>query len=198
MHKLVALITGLLCAGSIDVRAQESGPAASEKPSPEHGPRLSQNRFPKHDLFERLELTLDQKTQIEKLKEADRQSLLEARDKVQIARDILEAAVREHPQDDAGIKAKAADLGAAVSTLITQVSMHRSRFLQILTGDQREKMEEFRRHRGRPHFGFPPHDGPPHEGSLHEGPSRDEEGPEQPGKPDSMANEQGEEEPDFH
>ena len=180
------------------MRAQESGPAAPEKPLPDHGPRFSKNRFPKHDLFERLELTPDQKMQIEKLKEGDRQSLLEARDKVQIARDILESAVREHPQDDAGIKAKAADLGAAVSTLITQVSLHRSRFLQILTGDQREKMEEFRHHRGGPHFGFSPLDGPPHDGSLHEGASRDEEGPEQPGKPDPMSNEQDEEEPDFH
>jgi Spy/CpxP family protein refolding chaperone len=198
MHKLVALITGLLCAGSIYLRAQESGPAAPENPSPDQGPRFSQHRIPKHDPFERLELTPDQKTQIEKLKEADRQSLLEARDKVQIARDILEAKIREHPQDDAGIKAKAADLGAAVSTLIAQVSLHRSRFLQVLTGDQREKMEEFRRHRGGPHFGFAPHDGPPHEGSHHEDASRDEKGPEQPGKPDPMSNEQGEEEPDFH
>jgi Spy/CpxP family protein refolding chaperone len=168
MHKLVALLTALVCVGTFSVHAEDPNPTAPDKPSSEPKPpgKFPQNHFPKFDPLERLDLTQDQKTQIQKLGEIDRQPHLEARDRVHIAREILEATIREHPEDEINIKAKAADLGAAVAALVSEESLHKSKFMQVLTGEQREKLEiAHRRYSG--HFG----------------PHPDAEGPEHPDKP---------------
>jgi Spy/CpxP family protein refolding chaperone len=183
MHKLTALLTTLVCVGTVSVHAEDPNPSAPDKPSCEHKPpgMIPENHFPKFGPLERLDLTQDQKTQIQKLGETERQPLLEARDKVHIAREILEAAIREHPEDELNIKAKAADLGAAVAALVNEESLHQSKFMQVLTGEQREKLEMVHRRHG-----------------AHFGPHPDAEDPEHPDKPEPGSDESSDESPEVH
>jgi Spy/CpxP family protein refolding chaperone len=144
MHKANALLTSLFFLENL---------SAQPAPPPPGG-QLFDHRFPPlfaeipplsrlesaEDSLSQLDLTPDQKTQIKQLNEADRQGLLAARDRVRIAREILDSAKRETPEDENSIKAKSEDFGEAMALLIGKESLHESKFLQILTTDQRDKL----------------------------------------------------------
>ena len=145
MDKLSVLLAGLIIGGSLAAQAQVPRPLDNlpfgYPPSPREKIPPPPSRE-SGDNLRPLDLTSEQKKQIQQLKESDELSLLSARDGVLIARVILESALRESPQDAIGIQAKSEDLAKDVARLIVQQSIHESKFLQILTIDQREKLSD--------------------------------------------------------
>jgi Spy/CpxP family protein refolding chaperone len=102
-----------------------------------------------HRLWERLQLTDDQKAKLQQIREADRDSLSSARAQVRIARESLNAALLANPENIADIQAKAVNLANALSASTVQTALHRAKINQFLTPAQRVALYDARRRRMR-------------------------------------------------
>jgi Spy/CpxP family protein refolding chaperone len=147
MYKLSVILAGLIIGGSLAAETKLPRPfdgvSLGCPPSPLEKmpmPPLPPQEF--GDNFMGIDLTAEQKKEIQQLQESDELSLLSARDSVLIARTILDSALRENPQDEIGIEAKSAEFAKNQAKLIEQQSIHESKFMKILTIEQREKLSE--------------------------------------------------------
>jgi Spy/CpxP family protein refolding chaperone len=147
----------LALASAANLFAQTADPNAPVQPKPEA--QAPQPRT-KHFLWDRLNLTDDQKDKLKQICEADRDTLRSAWAQVKIAQESLHAALLANPDNTADIQAKATDLANALGTKSIQSALHEAKIDQVLTPPQRVTFEEAKQHRmdrWRWHHGGPEH-----------------------------------------
>jgi len=109
-----------------------------------------------HNLFQRLELTADQKEKIKQIRDADRENLATAWAEVKIAGESLKAALLANPENTGDVQAKAAELAKALSTSTAETAQHLAKINQALKPAQRvmftEAIENQMRRWHRPGF----------------------------------------------
>lgn len=125
---------------------------------PEQGAKGEQSAWQRwhHNLFERLDLTDDQKEKVKQIRDADRENLATAWAEVKIASESLKAALLANPENTADVQAKAAELAKALSTSTAQTALHLAKINQVLKPEQRvtftEAIENQMRRWHRPGF----------------------------------------------
>jgi Spy/CpxP family protein refolding chaperone len=136
--KRIAIIF-LTLVSTTSLFAQTADPSPADQGKPGTPPIRSPGR---HWIWNRLNLAEDQKEKLKQIREADRESLSDARAQVAIARESLKAALLANPENAADIQAKATGLANALSTSSVQMSLHLAKINQVLTPTQRVALEE--------------------------------------------------------
>jgi Spy/CpxP family protein refolding chaperone len=144
MKKIPITLLALTYATRLFAQAAEPSPADQGKTGTQPVQESMQQR-----LWERLQLTDDQKEKLKQIREADRDSLRSARAQVTIARESLKAALLANPENIADIQTKATNLANALSTSSVQIALHRAKINQPLTPAQRVALDEARERRMR-------------------------------------------------
>lgn len=151
MKKLLS--TFLALASATQLFAQAASPSPPEKRS--MGEQSAWERW-HNKLFERLELTADQKEKIKQIREADRDNLRTDWAQVKIAGESLKAALLANSENTGEVQAKAIDLANAFSTSTAQTALHLAKISQVLKPAQRvmfvEAIENLMRRSHRPGF----------------------------------------------
>src|SRR6516225_11754951 len=142
MKKIIITLFALASAVPLIAQPSDPGPADAGKT----GADLAQ-RQERRGLWDRLELTDDQRTKLNEIREADRDNLRSAWAQVRIARESLKAALLANPENIADIQTKATNLANALSTSSVQIALHYARISEVLTPAQRVEAEEALQHR---------------------------------------------------
>ena len=131
-------------------------------------------------IWDRLNLTDEQKEKLKQIREADRENLRSVWAQVKIARELLRAALLANPENVADIQTKATNLANALSTSSVQTALHYAKISEVLTPAQRveaaealeQRMPNWRKRFGgrgdgpaRERFPGPREDGSPEPGS---------------------------------
>ena len=144
MRKIAITFLSLVSATSLFAQAADPGPTDQAKPG-----TPSVQRPTKQCIWDRLNLTDEQKEKLKQIREADRENLRSARAQVKIARELLKAALLANPENVADIQTKATNLANALSTSSVQTALHYARISEVLTPAQRVEAEEALQHRFR-------------------------------------------------
>jgi len=139
------LVLTLLALVSVtNLFAQTADPSATDTPILRpHPPQVQMQ----NSLWNRLNLSDDQKEKLKQIREADRDNLGSAWAQVKIAQESLRAALLANPEDTADIQAKATNLGNALSTKSVQWALHEAKVDQVLTPTQRVALYEANKNR---------------------------------------------------
>jgi Spy/CpxP family protein refolding chaperone len=141
MKKIV--ITLFALASAVPLIAQLADPSPTDAGKTGAEPVQRQER---RGLWDRLQLTDDQRTKLKEIREADRDSLRSAWAQVRIARESLKAALLANPENTADVQTKATAVADALSTSSVQMALHLAKINQVLTPAQRVELAEARRH----------------------------------------------------
>ena len=142
MKKIVTTLFVLASVAPLIAQLADSSPADAGKTGAEPVHRQEWG-----GLWDRLQLTDDQRNKLKEVREADRDNLRSAWAQVRIARESLKAALLANPENTADIQTKATAVANALSTSSVQVALHLARVNQVLTPVQRVEMADARRHR---------------------------------------------------
>jgi Spy/CpxP family protein refolding chaperone len=137
MKRIALMLLGLAWATSLF--AQTADPGAAEKPKLPARPQWEQRR---HLIWDRLDLTDEQKEKLKQIREEDRQSLRSAWAEAKIAQESLHAALLANPENTADIQTKATNWANAISTRTVQFALHEAKVSQVLTPEQRVVLDE--------------------------------------------------------
>jgi Spy/CpxP family protein refolding chaperone len=141
MKKIV--ITLFALASAVPLIAQLADPSPTDAGKTGAEPAQRQER---RGLWDRLQLTDDQRTKLQQIREADRDNLRSARAQVRIARESLKAALLANPENVADVQTKATAVANALSTSSVQMALHLAKINQVLTPVQRVELVDARRH----------------------------------------------------
>ena len=144
MRKIAIALLSLVSATSLF--AQTADPGSTDQGKPGTPPA---EKPAKQCVWDRLNLTDDQKDKLKQIREADRESLRSARAQVKIARELLKAALLANPENIADIQTKATNLANALSTSTVQTALHYAKISEVLTPAQRVELAESMEHRMR-------------------------------------------------
>lgn len=144
MKKITITLLALAYAARLFAQAADPSPTDQDKTGTQ--PVQKSRRQP---LWDRLDLTDDQKGKLKQIREADRDSLRSAWAQVRIARESLKAALLANPENIADIQTKATNLANALSTGSVQIALHRAKINQVLTPVQRVALDDAREWRMR-------------------------------------------------
>jgi len=97
-----------------------------------------------------LDLTDDQRAQLQKIRGAHEAEYKQAGEKVRAAHEGMRALVEADTIDEGAIRAKSAEVAAAEAEVAILNAKVRQESRQILTAEQREKLEELRANRSGP------------------------------------------------
>lgn len=97
-----------------------------------------------------LDLTDDQRAQLKKIRDAHEAEFHQAAEKMRAAHEGMRALVEADTIDEGAIRAKSAEVAAAEAELAILSAKVRQESKQILTAEQREKLEELRANRSGP------------------------------------------------
>jgi Spy/CpxP family protein refolding chaperone len=139
-------LTLLLLVSATSLFAQTADPSSTDQGKPGTPPAEKPR---KQCVWDRLNLTDDQKEKLKQIQEADRDNLRTARAQVKIARELLKAALLANPENIADIQTKATNLANALSTSSVQTALHYAKISAVLTPAQRVEAEEALEHRFR-------------------------------------------------
>ena len=142
MKKIVTTLFVLASVAPLIAQLADSSPSDAGKTGAEPVHRQEWG-----GLWDRLQLTDDQRNKLKEVREADRDNLRSAWAQVRIARESLKAALLANPENTADIQTKATAVANALSTSSVQVALHLARVNQVLTPVQRVEMADARRHR---------------------------------------------------
>ena len=109
-------------------------------PGHKHGGRA----FNVDRMAERLNLTDDQRAQIEAIMEESRQQMSNQRDKMQENREQLRALMQQSPLNEAQVRKVADAQGDLKADMIVLRAQKRAKINTVLTDDQRAQLEEMR------------------------------------------------------
>jgi len=136
-------ITLFALASAVPLLAQVADPSPADAGKTGAEPVQRQVR---RDLWNRLQLTDDQKNKLKEIREADRDNLRSAWAQVKIARESLKAALLANPENIADVQTKATAVANALSTSSVQMALHLAKINQVLTPVQRVELVDARRH----------------------------------------------------
>jgi Spy/CpxP family protein refolding chaperone len=142
MKKIIVTLFALVFAVPLLAQVADSSPADAGKAGAE-----SERRHERRGFWDRLQLTDDQKSKLNQIREADRDSLRSAWAQVSIAKESLKAALMANPENIADIQTKATAVANALSTSSVQMALHLAKINQVLTPPQRVELAEVREHR---------------------------------------------------
>jgi Spy/CpxP family protein refolding chaperone len=142
MKRIALTLLALVSATS--AFAQTADPSETDQPLLLPQPAQAQM---KHSIWDRLNLTDDQKEKLKQIRETDRDSLASARAQVKIARESLHAALLANPENTADIQAKATNLATALDSKSLQLALHEAKVNQVLTPTQRVALDEANKNR---------------------------------------------------
>jgi Spy/CpxP family protein refolding chaperone len=137
-------ITLFALASAVPLLAQVADPSPADAGKTGAEPVQRQVR---RDLWNRLQLTDDQKNKLKEIREADRDNLRSAWAQVKIARESLKAALLANPENIADVQTKATAVANALSTSSVQKALHLAKINQVLTPVQRVELAEARGNR---------------------------------------------------
>jgi len=135
MKKIIITLFALASAVPLIAQPSDPGPADAGKT----GADLAQ-RQERRGLWDRLELTDDQRTKLNEIREADRDNLRSAWAQVRIARESLKAALLANPENIADVQTKATAVANALSTSSVQMALHLAKINQVLAPVQRVEL----------------------------------------------------------
>ena len=91
-----------------------------------------------------IDLTEEQRTQVRGIMESHRDQMQQVGEKVRTAREGLQALIEADTLDEAAVRAKAAEVGAAEADAAIMQAKIRAEVYQILTPEQLQKVKDFR------------------------------------------------------
>ena len=144
MRKIAITFLSLVSATSLFAQAVDPGATDQVKP----GPPATQGPM-RQGIWDRLNLTDEQKEKLKQIREADRENLRSVWAQVKIARELLRAALLANPENVADIQTKATNLANALSTSSVQTALHYAKISEVLTPAQRVEAAEALEHRVR-------------------------------------------------
>ena len=95
-------------------------------------------------MAKKLNLTDDQRTQIEAIVEASKQQMSDQRDKVQANREQLKELTQQSPLNEAEVRRVADAQGDLKADMIVLRAQQRAKINAVLTNDQRAQLEDVR------------------------------------------------------
>jgi Spy/CpxP family protein refolding chaperone len=144
MRKIAIILLSLVSATSLFAQAATPSPTDQGKAE-----TPAARRPAKQGIWDRLNLTDDQRAKLKQIREADRESLRSARAQVKIAKELLKAALLANPENVADIQTKATNLANALSASSAQTALHYAKVSAVLTPAQRVELAEALEHRLR-------------------------------------------------
>ena len=142
MKKIVTTLFVLASVAPLIAQLADSSPADAGKTGAE-----PVHRQEWRGLWDRLQLTDDQRNKLKEVREADRDNLRSAWAQVRIARESLKAALLANPENVADVQTKATAVANALSTSSVQMALHLAKINQVLTPVQRVELAEARGNR---------------------------------------------------
>jgi Spy/CpxP family protein refolding chaperone len=139
MKKIIITLFALASAVPLIAQPSDPRPADADKTRADFAQRQE-----RRGLWDRLELTDDQRTKLKEIREADRDNLRSARAQVRIARESLKAALLANPENIADVQTKATAVANALSTSSVQMALHLAKINQVLTPVQRVELLDAR------------------------------------------------------
>lgn len=150
------LLTGVLIASSLGLVATVSAKPSGEGPDcGRSGHHMGSNHkhgdrgFDVDRMAKKLNLTADQRTQIEAIVEASKQKMSDQRDKMQVNREQLKELMQKSPLDETEVRKVANAQGELQADRIMLRAQQRAKINTILNEEQRAQLEDMR---GKKHW----------------------------------------------
>jgi protein CpxP len=148
---MVLAVAGAFATGSV-LQAQRAGGFEGAFGGGFHGRGFGHR--PGMDLLRGLDLTDQQRQQVRTIMENHKSDFQQVRQKMRAAMEAQHAAATATPPDEATIRAKAAEVGAAQGDLAVLMTRVRAEVFQILTPDQQAKAQQLQQERAQKRDAF--------------------------------------------
>ena len=147
---MVLAVAGTFATGSV-LQAQRAGGFEGAFGGGFHG---RGGHRPGLELLRGLDLTDQQRQQVRTIMENHKSDFQQVRQKMRAAMEAQHAAATATPPDEATIRAKAAEVGAAQGDLAVLMTRVRAEVFQILTPDQQAKAQQLQQERAQKRDAF--------------------------------------------
>jgi protein CpxP len=147
---VVLAVAGAFATGSV-LQAQRAG-GFGDGPGGFRGRGFGHR--PGLELLRGLDLTDQQRQQVRTIMENHKSDFQQVRQKIRAAMEAQHAAANATPADEATIRAKAAEIGAAEGDLAVLMTRVRAEVFQILTPDQQAKAQQLQQERAQKREAF--------------------------------------------
>jgi len=145
------LLAGVLIVSSLGLVAAVSAKPFSEGPGCERGGhhmgsdhKYGDRGFNVDRIAKKLNLTDDQRTQIEAIVEGSKQQMSDRREKMQASREQLKELIQQSPLNETEVRKVADAQGDLKADMIVLRAQQRAKINAILTDDQRIQLEDMR------------------------------------------------------